>query len=169
MPGISPVRLGVALAAPQARRLGGLGQVSGDPGPLQLLHDVPPPGAPLDRELNARHAAEPAQPPAQALPVRRTDPATSALSCPGIDIVEGQLTPVQIEPSSHRHRTPPGRRSGTVPPAHTILEMFPCRTLRSEPRTVGVSPAQLASGAEISCLSVILGSLRAPHACTTER
>jgi hypothetical protein len=29
--------------------------------------------------------------------------------------------------------------------AEPCLEMFPCRTLRSEPRTVGVSPAQLAS------------------------
>src|SRR5205085_10524924 len=110
-----------ALAAPQARRLGGLSQVRGDPGPLQLLHDVPPPGAPLDRELHLRHAAEPAQPPAQGLPVRRTDPATPALSRPGTDIVEGQLTPVQIESSGNRHRAPPGRCSGTVPPAHAIL------------------------------------------------
>ena len=29
--------------------------------------------------------------------------------------------------------------------AEPCLEMCPCRTLRSEPRTVGVSPAQLAS------------------------
>ena len=29
--------------------------------------------------------------------------------------------------------------------AEPCLEMCPCRTVRSEPRTVGVSPAQLAS------------------------
>src|SRR6266581_7421882 len=46
-------------------------------------------------------------------------------------------------------RGPPGGLRGLVQhppqPRRALPGMFPCRTLRSEPRTVGVSPAQEAS------------------------
>ena len=63
MTGISPVRLGAALAAPQACRLGGLGQVSGNPGPLQLLAESAWSAVPaLPMARFSRPLAEPAVP-----------------------------------------------------------------------------------------------------------
>jgi hypothetical protein len=47
---VGAVGLGAALGAAQAGGLGGLGQVRGDPGPLQLLDHVPPAGAALQRQ-----------------------------------------------------------------------------------------------------------------------
>ena len=57
MPRITPVGLGVPLAAPRRRGIGRLGQVHPDPGPGQLLGHVPPAGAPFDRERHVIAAA----------------------------------------------------------------------------------------------------------------
>jgi hypothetical protein len=69
VPAVGLVGLGVPLAAAGERGVGRLGQMRRDPGRGQLLGDIPPPGAPLDRERGILAAGEPRQPGPQVLPV----------------------------------------------------------------------------------------------------
>ena len=71
VPAVGLVGLGVPLAAAGERGVGRLGQMRRDPGRGQLLGDIPPPGAPLDRERDILAAGEPRQPGPQVLPVGR--------------------------------------------------------------------------------------------------
>jgi hypothetical protein len=59
VPAIGLVGLGVPLAAAGGRGIGRLGQMRRDAGRGQLLGDIPPPGAPLDRERDVITAGEP--------------------------------------------------------------------------------------------------------------
>ena len=104
MPGVGPVGLGVPLAAPGERGVGRLGQVHADPGRGQLPGDVPPPGAPLHRERDVVAAGEPGQPGPQVLPVRRRDLAAHHLPGHRVEVVEGQLLPVNIQSAYDGHR-----------------------------------------------------------------
>jgi hypothetical protein len=84
----------VPLSAASGSGVGRLAQVRGDPGGGQLLGDIPPPGAPLHRERDIVSAGEPPQPGPQVRPVGRGD--LAALDLPGdrLQVVEGDLLPV---------------------------------------------------------------------------
>jgi len=73
VPGVGLIGLGVPLAAAGERGIGRLGQMRCHARRGQLLGDVPPPGAPLDRERDIVAAPEPGQPGPQVLPVGRAD------------------------------------------------------------------------------------------------
>jgi hypothetical protein len=62
MPGIGFVRLGVPFPAAQRRGVRGLSQVCGDLRRGQLFAHIPPPGAPLEGEVDIIVAVEPGQP-----------------------------------------------------------------------------------------------------------
>ena len=115
MPAVSLIGLGVPLAAPGERGIGRLGQVRRDPGRGQLLGDIPPPGAPLDRERDIITAGEPGQPGPQVLPVSRADLATAHLPGHGVEVVEGDLLPVDIQPAYDGHRDLLKLRRGAHP------------------------------------------------------
>src|SRR5215467_9171334 len=104
MPGVSFVGLGVPLAAAQRGGVSRLTQMRGNPGRGQLLGHIPPPRAPLHREPGIPAAGEPRQPGPQMLPVSRRDLATPHLPGHGVEIVEGDLLPVNIQPAYDGHR-----------------------------------------------------------------
>src|SRR5262249_59831377 len=62
------------------------------------------PGAPLHREGDVVAAGEPRQPRPQMLPVGRGDLAAFDLPGHGVEIVEGQLLSVDIQPAYDGHR-----------------------------------------------------------------
>jgi hypothetical protein len=104
VPAVGLIGLGVPLAAAGERGIGRLGQMRRDAGRGQLLSDIPPPGAPLDREPDVLAAVEPRQPGPQVLPVRRGDLPALHLPGLGIEVVEGDLLPVNIQPTYDGHR-----------------------------------------------------------------
>jgi hypothetical protein len=104
VPAVGLVGLGVPLAAAGKRGVGRLGQVRRDAGCGQLLGDIPPPGAALGRERDVIAAGEPGQPGPQVLPVRRGDLAPAHLPGAGVEVVEGDLLPVDIQPAYDGHR-----------------------------------------------------------------
>jgi hypothetical protein len=104
MPGIGLVGLGVPLAAPQRGGAGRLAQMRGDPGRGQLLGHIPPARAPLHRERDIVPAGEPGQPGPHMLPVGRGDLAAPHLPGHGVQIVESDLLPVDIQPAYDGHR-----------------------------------------------------------------
>jgi hypothetical protein len=77
------------------------------PGALQLLDHIPPTGARLGRERDIMAAGKPPQPCRQSSSISRND--LAALHLPGgcVEIVEGDLLPVHIEPAYDRHQGPP--------------------------------------------------------------
>jgi alpha/beta hydrolase fold len=105
-PRVGLVGLGVPLAAAGRRGVRRLGQVRLDPGALHLFHDVPPAGTPLHRQRHLLRAGEPAgQPDPQMLPVRRGDPPAGHLPGHGVQVIEGDLLPVDIQSAYDRwHR-----------------------------------------------------------------
>src|SRR5437773_524542 len=86
-----------------------------DPDHGQLLGDIPPPGAPLHRERDIIAAGEPGQPGPQVLPVRRSDLPAAYLSRHGVEVVEGDLLPVDIQPAYDGHRDLLTLRKGRTP------------------------------------------------------
>jgi hypothetical protein len=104
VPGVGLVGLGVPLAAASRGGVSRLADMRGNAGPGQLLSDVPPPGAPLQRERDVPAAGEPRQPSPQVQAVSRRDLAAPDLPGHGVEIVEGQLLPVNIQPAYDGHR-----------------------------------------------------------------
>jgi hypothetical protein len=104
VPAVGLIGLGVPLAAAGERGVGRLGQMRRDTGRGQFLGDVPPPGAPLGRERDVIAAVEPCQPGAQVLPVSRADLPALHLPGLGVEVVEGDLFPVDIQPAYDGHR-----------------------------------------------------------------
>jgi hypothetical protein len=104
VPAVGLVGLGVPLAAAGERGVGWLGQMRRDAGRGQLLGDIPPPGASLDRERDVIAAGEPGQPGPQVLPVGRGDLAALHLPGAGVEVVERDLLPVNIQPAYDGHR-----------------------------------------------------------------
>src|SRR5512135_2881150 len=92
------------LAAAGEGGVGRLGDMRRDPGCGQLRGDIPPPGAPFHRERDVGSAGEPRQPGPQVLPVGRGDLAAPDLPGHGVEIVEGDLLPVDVEPAYDGHR-----------------------------------------------------------------
>ena len=105
VPGVGFVGPGVPLAAAGGGGVGRLAEVGGDPGRGQFLGDIPPPGASLHRERGVVTAGEPGQPGAQVRPAGRGDLAAFYLPGHGVEVVEGELLPVDIQPAydSNRH------------------------------------------------------------------
>ena len=104
VPRIGAVGLGVPLAAPQRGGVRRLGDMHGDPGRGQLFGHIPPPGAPLHREVRVL-AGEPArQPPGQVPAIGRPDLAAAHLPRGRVEIVEGDLLPVNVQPAYDGHR-----------------------------------------------------------------
>jgi hypothetical protein len=104
VPRVGLVGLGVPLAAPRERGIGRLGDMRRDTGRSQLLRDVPPAGAPLQRERDVITAGEPHQPGTQVHAVGRGDLAPLHLPGHGIQVVERELLPVDIQPAYDGHR-----------------------------------------------------------------
>jgi hypothetical protein len=100
---VRPVGLGPLLTTPRGGGIGRLGQVRHHSSTAQLFHHVPPPGAALHRELHIGHTVETAQPHRQIPPIGRSDLPPRQLSRRPVDIVEGQLLSVQIQPAYDRH------------------------------------------------------------------
>src|SRR5215471_12806029 len=92
------------LAAPQRGGVGRLTQMRGDPGRGQLLGDIPPPATSLHREPGILAAGEPGQPDPHVLPVSRGDLPALDLPRHRVQVVEGDLLPVNIQPAYDRHR-----------------------------------------------------------------
>ena len=104
VPGIGLIRLGVPLAAPQSGGVRRLGDMRGDPGHGQFLSHIPPPGAPLHGEVHVL-AGEPArQPCGQMLTIGRRDLPAPHLPRGSVEIVEGDLLPVNVQPAYDGHR-----------------------------------------------------------------
>jgi hypothetical protein len=101
--GVAAIGLGAPFRAAPGRGLGRFGDVRGDPRPRQLLHDIAPPGAALQRERHLRTPGEALQPPTQVFPIRRGDPAAHHLPGVQIDVVECQLRPVNVDTTHDRH------------------------------------------------------------------
>ena len=104
VPRVGLVRLGVPLTAAGEGGVSRLGDMRRDAGEGQLLGDVPPAGAPLQRERGVVAAGEPRQPRAQVRAVSRGDLAPLDLPGHGVEIVEGELLPVDIQPAYDGHR-----------------------------------------------------------------
>ena len=94
----------VPLAAAGEGGVSRLGDMRRDAGPGQLLGDVPPAGTPLQRERDVIAAGEPSQPHPQVHPVGRGDLAALHLPGRGVQIVERDLFPVDVEPAYDGHR-----------------------------------------------------------------
>ena len=118
VPGIGPVGLGPPLRAAQMRGLGRIGQVRRQPRRDDLLGHIPPSRAAFQREMGVL-PGEPGQPLRQVLAVGRADLPAPHLPGLGIDIVEGDLLPVDIQPAYDGHRDllklPRTPRNGAAP------------------------------------------------------
>jgi len=104
VPRVGLIGLGVPLAAAGERGVGRLGQMRRDPRRGQFLSDIPPARAPFQGERHVLAAGEPRQPGPQVRPVRRADLAAPHLPGLGVEVVEGDLLPVNIQPAYDRHR-----------------------------------------------------------------
>jgi hypothetical protein len=104
VPRVGLVGLGVPLAAAGEGGVSRLGDMRRDAGPGQLLRDVPPAGAPLQRERDVVLAGEPRQPVTQVRAVGRGNLAALRLPGRGVQVVERELLPVDIQPAYDGHR-----------------------------------------------------------------
>ena len=120
VPRVGSVGLGVPLAAAGERGVSRLGDMRRDASPGQLLRDVPPAGAPLQRERDVIAAGEPRQPGPQMHPVGRGDLAALHLPGRGVQIVERELLPVNVEPAYDGHRDLLKLRRGHSPHAKCL-------------------------------------------------
>jgi hypothetical protein len=104
MPATGLVGLSVPFPAAPCRGADRFGQMRRDPGRGQLLGHIPPARAPLHRERHVLPAGEPRQPRPQMRPVSRGDLAAPHLPGLGVQVVEGDLLPVDIQPAYDAHR-----------------------------------------------------------------
>ena len=104
MPGVGAVGLGPPLRPAGGRGVGRLGQMRLHSGTLQLLHDEPPAGAGLDRERRRRSVEVGLQPVPQQHPIRWCDPAAALVAGALIEVVEGDLPPVDVQSAYDPHR-----------------------------------------------------------------
>src|SRR3954447_22854511 len=107
MSGVGAVGLRTPHGPAGGRGVGRLRQMRLDPGTLQLLHDEPPAGAGLDRERRRRSIDVRLEPATQQHPVRRGDATPPGLAAALIQIVEGDLPPVNVQSAYDPHRGPP--------------------------------------------------------------
>ncbi len=107
MPGVGAVGLGPPLRPARGRGLGRLGQMRLHSATAQLLHHEPPTGAGLDRERRRRSVEVGLQPAAQQHPIRGCDPASALLAGALIEVVKGDLPPVNVQSAYDPHQGPP--------------------------------------------------------------
>jgi hypothetical protein len=77
--------------------------VRGDPRTVELLDDVAPAGAALQRERHIGPLEEPIQPLPQLCPISRGDPPAEHFAGVEIHVVECQLRPVNVDTTHDRH------------------------------------------------------------------
>jgi hypothetical protein len=146
VPGVGLVGLGVPLAPAGGGGVGRLAQMRLQASGRQLLREIPPPGAPLDRERDIAPAGEPGQPGPHLLPVGRGDLAAFDLPGRGAGIVESDLLPVDIQPAYDRHRDLLTLPRAPQAPAREIGY-----TANREASELGRSPGKSLSGKAIAC------------------
>ena len=76
-----------------------------NPGPFQLLHDEPPPGATLHRELHLAHPGVAGQEPPHRRPARRPQLTPTYLPRLGVQHIERDLSTVHIERPYDGHQS----------------------------------------------------------------
>jgi hypothetical protein len=120
-PGIRPVGLGAAFRAAGGGGFGRIRQIRAAAGPDQFLGHIPPPGAALHRERHIPPARARvtglvgfvvglvtgqvcAQPRRPRRAIGRADLPTHHLTGDGVEIVEGDLLPVDIQATYDGHR-----------------------------------------------------------------
>jgi hypothetical protein len=118
MPRIGLVSLGMPLAAARSSGVGRLAQMRRDPGRGQFPRDIPPARTPLHRERDIVPAGEPRQPGPQMLPVSRGDLAPFDLPGHRVQVVEGDLLPVDIQPADDGIGTSSSSRGRSQAPEH---------------------------------------------------
>jgi hypothetical protein len=103
------------LATTRGLGVGRFGQMRFEPRRGDLLDDIPPTGAALDRQRDRATSRSwrdvVAQPPPEPLPVGLPEPAPPRIAGLHIECIERDLPSVQIQPTYHRHQGPP--RSNT--------------------------------------------------------
>jgi hypothetical protein len=105
VPRVGPVCLRVPLPTAQRGGVGRLADMRDRPGRREFLGHIPTAGTPLQRELDVVAAGEPPRQPAgQMRPVGRGDLTTLQLAGIGVDIVEGDLLPMDVRSSYDGHR-----------------------------------------------------------------
>src|SRR6266487_5352323 len=103
MPGVGAVGLGAPLGAAQRTGVGRLGQVRVDPRAGELLDDIPPAGRGLQRK-RGRLALELCQPGAHLQAAGRAELPAAGLAGHRVEVVEGDLATVDVEPAYDGHR-----------------------------------------------------------------
>lgn len=93
----------LARRATQRRRLSRLRDMSLDPGARQLLDDITPTRAALQREHDTRATLEALQPGTKVATIGRGDPTRLNPTRHEIHIVERQLGPMNIQATQHGH------------------------------------------------------------------
>src|SRR6516162_5501353 len=106
MPGIRTVALRAFLRPAQVRRLRRLSHAHHRTNTAQLLHEEPPPGRGLKRDLELP-TDEPLQEPAHASPIRRRDPTALHLAGIGIQPISSDLRSMLVKSHYDAHKGPP--------------------------------------------------------------
>src|SRR5215211_5015068 len=106
MLGVGAIGLRPALGAAQHLGLRRLGQVHLGADAEQLLDHEPPAGRGLERGLDPL-ALEPTQEVAEALTLRRPDPAPPKLARRRVERIPGDLLSMPVKSHYDRHRGPP--------------------------------------------------------------
>lgn len=101
---IGAIRLRPSLGAAQCLRISGLGQVGPHARPRKLVGDELPPRGRLHGEGTVT-PLEAAQPLAHLLDRRRSDLAAAHLTGLGVEVVEGDLLTMNVEPAYDCHGT----------------------------------------------------------------
>ena len=101
---IGLVCLGPPLRSAQHRGVRRLGQMRCDADLAHLLRHIPPAGTALHRERRRRLPVETGQPVSQMLAVGWRDPTPLQPAGLHLDVVEGQLLPMNIQAAYDRHR-----------------------------------------------------------------
>ena len=100
--GVDRIGLRPPLRTTPCRDLGGIRDMHLRPGRGAFLGDEPPAGAALHHHLHL--TVELGQPLAEPDPVRRCDPTPLGLTRVEVDPVEGDLLPMNVEPSYDAHQ-----------------------------------------------------------------
>lgn len=117
-PGVMPPE--ESQPATQAARLGRLGEVHVRADRLQFLHDEPPAGRGLQRDLEVL-AGEPAQEPTDAVTVRRRHPGAADFTRLGVQPIGRDLRSMLVESHYDRHPGPPHAPRLKYPARHARL------------------------------------------------
>lgn len=102
-PSVGPVGLGPLLPAPLLGGVGRLRNVCLHPCPLELLDDEPPARAPFESKGHVLAPLETRQPRPEVVAVCRRDLAAAHLAGVGVQVVERDLSAMNVEPTYDGH------------------------------------------------------------------